>query len=241
MDTSTLVLDRPHRVADDVEHEMQRMYFSMPATGTISPAVVFQPQAGCRDLTRCARPPPHHVDWHKLKTMYRISTQEWEEHVRLQAILEFIEEYVAACWVEKRLFNFENAHMMQFVKEIYVVYTGEIMPIEQRRSFAMEMLSQNREYTRFLIAYLNTTVEEAQPVGSAPNCGAPDVGDGDEELAEQPPGDQEMAAEVTHDERAAGSQGATPIRDYLVNQGYLRNEDSYYGEEAPGTRTEVDS
>ncbi len=104
----------------------------------------------------------------------------------------------------------------------------------------MAMLSQNRNRTQFLSQYLNSNVEEYQPIGSAPGCWDLDFGDGDdEELVEQPPGDQEMAAELTHDERAAGSQGATSTRDYLVNQGYLKNEAPASGEEAPGT--EVDS
>ena len=105
----------------------------------------------------------HAVNWHLLKALY-VNAEKEKENLQgegpIPATLEFIKLYIMAGRIDRQLLKFEDLSMTQFLKEIFVVYTGQILSREERIDYATRMLKKAYLRTRYVLDFMGDFVEK---------------------------------------------------------------------------------
>ncbi len=106
-------------------------------------------------------------NWRLLGALYSKMQQEREnlkDERPIPTTLEFIKQYIWAGRLDHNLFKFEDENMNDFVKEIFVVSTGKIMPYYNRIQYATQMLKQKPARTQHVLDYMGMKVRRLRTV-----------------------------------------------------------------------------
>ena len=109
---------------------------------------------------------PGQVNWPwMLHHLYKICLKE-KENLKdprpggVMCTLCFMKLYIYAGRHHRELMKFEDDSMTQFLKEIFVVFTGDIMDYSERQVCAQKMLKKNPARTQHALDYLGIQVEQ---------------------------------------------------------------------------------
>ena len=132
-------------------------FFSLPVSDPSGPTSVSVEQ-----LENSTGPPRGIVKWQMLLNLYKKSKEEkLDNKVQMplaMSTLSFIKVYMWAGRVDRQLYNFEDDSMKQFLKEIYTVFMGSVMPFGIRRDWAHQMISADPARTRHVVDYMGKLV-----------------------------------------------------------------------------------